>query len=254
MKIFCLAPTAISRTVLFLSVLFIITFISSCGDDEEVSGPVPIVSFSIDKAISEPGVTVEFTNATEMGVSYEWDFGDGSLSESENPEHTYSESGEYTITLTATGSGGQTATATETLTIGDRWVTGFSIISFPANASNGDPWDPDFTGPELIFSINKSSATVTIAFNLGNNITQDLLPLTADIPNSEFRFTDELWQFILFDNDEPINDLDEVQLIEGLEGNPTTFGSVDYQTGLGVLPVNNQDGNVSIDVFFELRN
>ncbi|MCP4122494.1 MAG: PKD domain-containing protein [Bacteroidetes bacterium] len=42
---------------------------------------------------------VEFNNYSDGGVSFEWDFGDGSASIDEDPVHQYSQSGEYEVML-----------------------------------------------------------------------------------------------------------------------------------------------------------
>lgn len=47
---------------------------------------------------------VTFTNLTQNADTYAWDFGDGSTSTSENPNHTYTCAGQYEATLTATNS------------------------------------------------------------------------------------------------------------------------------------------------------
>ena len=47
--------------------------------------------------------TVAFSNKTFNGISYLWDFGDGTTSTETNPVHTYTEEGNYTVTLTAEG-------------------------------------------------------------------------------------------------------------------------------------------------------
>jgi len=46
---------------------------------------------------------VTFSNKTNKGISYLWDFGDGFTSEDINPVHSYSELGNYTVTLSAEG-------------------------------------------------------------------------------------------------------------------------------------------------------
>ncbi|MCB0525426.1 MAG: PKD domain-containing protein [Saprospiraceae bacterium] len=56
------------------------------------------------------------SNAT--GVSYLWDFGDGTSSTEESPTHTFAQNGFYLITLTVTGSDGCVATATFPLETG----------------------------------------------------------------------------------------------------------------------------------------
>ncbi len=46
---------------------------------------------------------VNFNNTSFNGITYTWDFGDGTTSTEENPTHIYTEAGIYTITLTADG-------------------------------------------------------------------------------------------------------------------------------------------------------
>lgn len=45
------------------------------------------------------GLTVSFENLTPNGVNYQWNFGDGTTTSEENPEHTYSEDGIYSVIL-----------------------------------------------------------------------------------------------------------------------------------------------------------
>lgn len=68
--------------------------------------PMPIALFS-----SAPGqnIAVEFkaanftfTNNSQNGVSYEWDFGDGNSSTAFSPEHKYEATGEFRVTLYVT--------------------------------------------------------------------------------------------------------------------------------------------------------
>lgn len=47
--------------------------------------------------------TVSFTNSSQNGGSFTWDFGDGSTSTSTNPSHTYNTYGNYTVKLIADG-------------------------------------------------------------------------------------------------------------------------------------------------------
>ena len=56
---------------------------------------------------------VRFSSAGSGGISYEWDFGDGSVTSDEaNPIHQYPAAGEYTATLTVTYADGETSTRT----------------------------------------------------------------------------------------------------------------------------------------------
>lgn len=57
----------------------------------------PSVSFTY----IDNGGTLIFTNGSSNASGYEWDFGDGTTSTEENPEHTYTSNGEYEVTLNA---------------------------------------------------------------------------------------------------------------------------------------------------------
>ncbi len=52
------------------------------------------------------GMDVNFTNTSVNGVTYTWDFGDGTSSTDMNPTHTYSQIGNYTVNLIATSANG----------------------------------------------------------------------------------------------------------------------------------------------------
>ncbi len=61
--------------------------------------PAPVASFTL---LQQFGLQVTFTNTSSSngGVSYLWDFGDGVLSNAENPVHLYSSLSVYTVCLT----------------------------------------------------------------------------------------------------------------------------------------------------------
>lgn len=63
------------------------------------------------------GLTVKFTNKSKNATTYLWDFGDGTTSTLENPEHTYSTQGNYNVQLTTNACGNNT-TKTKLVTFG----------------------------------------------------------------------------------------------------------------------------------------
>ena len=75
--------------------------------------------------------TVNFTNTSNGGSTYLWDFGDGGTSTQANPSHTYATGGVYTVTLTTTNDCGST-TATHTVSL-----TTPPLASFNASATSG---------------------------------------------------------------------------------------------------------------------
>lgn len=75
----------------------------------------PATAFYANTTVGCPGLAVKFTNTTVGGLSYHWDFGDGTTSDEFEPTHIYSGNGPYyTVTLTATNSLGCTKTITST--------------------------------------------------------------------------------------------------------------------------------------------
>lgn len=74
--------------------------------------PQPLAAFTADNTLGCPGLVVQFKNTTTDGVSYIWDFGDGTTSTEFEPKHVYTGDQEfYTVNLTATNSLGCTYTA-----------------------------------------------------------------------------------------------------------------------------------------------
>jgi len=65
-------------------------------------GDPPKADFSVDPSSGILPLTVKFTDKTSGDPqSWEWGFGDGSISAERNPTHTYTKSGMYTVTLSA---------------------------------------------------------------------------------------------------------------------------------------------------------
>lgn len=67
--------------------------------------PVALFEFAgLDGDKSCVNASILFENLSEEGISYQWDFGDGSYSSQFEPEHMYQNSGTYTVTLTVRSS------------------------------------------------------------------------------------------------------------------------------------------------------
>lgn len=83
--------------------------------------PKPTVNFTPTILNTCPApAQVTFTNNTVNGVTYTWDFGDGSpVSLLANPTHTYQSNGYYNVTLTATSQYGCVQSLTQVVKIRD---------------------------------------------------------------------------------------------------------------------------------------
>ena len=77
----------------------------------------PVASFSTDTNEPIVGQPVAFNNNSQNGDKFEWDFGDGYISNESNPVHTFSTIGSFTVTLTATSKGGHSDMTSLTLNV-----------------------------------------------------------------------------------------------------------------------------------------
>lgn len=59
---------------------------------------------------SLPNAAFRFSDLSQNGVSWFWDFGDGNHSSEQNPTHLYQNPGEYPVSLTVTDSNGCVST------------------------------------------------------------------------------------------------------------------------------------------------
>ena len=74
----------------------------------------PVADFVFDRAQIEAGESVQFTSLTTGDPdTLEWSFGDGSVAEGAQVEHTFQAIGRFTVTLTAGNAAGSTQASTE---------------------------------------------------------------------------------------------------------------------------------------------
>ena len=79
----------------------------SVPDMIQVSHPAPVAGFTVAPDSGKSPLTVQFMDATDNAVfSWLWDFGDGSQSTEQNPQHTYIQAGWYSVILRVEGPGG----------------------------------------------------------------------------------------------------------------------------------------------------
>lgn len=85
------------------NVLLVVTAASGCTDTlfmpDFVTVLGPGTSFSVSAQNNCIGATVQFTDLSNGAVEWEWNFGEGSTSNEQNPTFTYSDTGSYVITL-----------------------------------------------------------------------------------------------------------------------------------------------------------
>jgi PKD repeat protein/Tol biopolymer transport system component len=65
-------------------------------------GAAAVADYSVsDTLVYLPAPLVSFTNASSNATSYLWDFGDGSTSSTQSPDHTYTAAGDFLVQLVA---------------------------------------------------------------------------------------------------------------------------------------------------------
>lgn len=77
----------------------------------------PIASFFPNPGIGEVPLTVNFSNTSQFATSYQWNFDNGAISESINPNTVYTSEGSYTIQLIAYSSIGCTDITYQTIIV-----------------------------------------------------------------------------------------------------------------------------------------
>ncbi len=116
----------------------------------------------------------QFTNNSLGGLSFLWDFGDGTTSTDENPTHLYSNVGSYEVTLTAFDSTSCNKTDTTTFKI---TVSPIPTASFTYNPN--PPKENTFTN-----FVNQSVGAVNYIWNFGDGDSS-----TMETPSHIFNST-----------------------------------------------------------------
>ncbi len=83
-------------------------FLASCEKEDtgELEGVAPTADFTAAINTTEFPTVVTFTNTSQNGFLYQWEFGDNSTGTGETVTHTYPRGGTYKVRLTAAGRGG----------------------------------------------------------------------------------------------------------------------------------------------------
>lgn len=127
----------------------------------------PIANFSYMNSTFD----VDFTNTSQNGISYSWDFGDGSNSTDANPIHTYAVTGNYNVTLTVTRCGVEDEITIDVIVggLGIESSDNLKLRIFP-NPSNGT----------LNIETVDFDNTIVV-YNLQGQIQKELTPSTSKI-------------------------------------------------------------------------
>jgi len=105
-----------------------------------IAQQLPVARFSASYLSGQVPLYVRFTDYSENTDQWFWNFGDGSVSNAQNPEHTYTQVGVYNATLTVTNEYGQD-TMTREITVTPQ----APVADFAYESKNGNkPLDISF--------------------------------------------------------------------------------------------------------------
>jgi gliding motility-associated-like protein len=132
------------------------------------------VNFSDLSTITAPGTI----------VAWDWDFGDGNTSTSQNPSHCYTTPGVYTVILTVKSADGCTNTLTLTSYI--------TVFANPVAAFGASPQPATLLDPTIIFTDSSTNASSWV-WSFG-----DVLNSSSTLQNPTFTYgTADCFQVLL---------------------------------------------------------
>ncbi len=143
--------------------------------------PEPVAAFEYSATEDK----VSFTNTSQDGVTYSWDFGDNTGSTEASPVHTYTQSGTYQVSLTATNDCG-TSVFGETITI---QITGTTELSESACRLSATP-NP-FAG-QLIVEYELEAPFRQAELLIFNILGEQIANIALDAPKSALSLDREI--------------------------------------------------------------
>jgi plastocyanin len=103
------------------------------------------LSVAISASVTEGPAPFEVSFTAEVqgtAAKYNWDFGDGSTSTEQNPEHTFTAEGSYSVKLVVTAPDGSTASAEKTITVTAPQQASLHIVKMVTTQDGRNFFDP----------------------------------------------------------------------------------------------------------------
>lgn len=147
---------------------------------------VPDFGFAVGDTCGE----IDFSDSSATGCnvvkSYAWDFGDGGVSNDQNPRHFYSQGGNYPVTLIIRGCSGRQDTVTKTVNVVRDDVTSIDTVTIcPGDTAiiHGNPETQPGPYVHNSSTVNgcDSMVTTVLAFKVCNNPPPPEPPVPVDI-------------------------------------------------------------------------
>lgn len=160
-----------------------------------------VANVSIDLGTARcAGSSISFTATDPEGIvtGWNWDFGDGNGSTTQNPAHTYAASGDYLISLSTSTAAGCSNSISDSLSIYDAPVASFALPTGNlcsnstitlSNTSTGG--DSTLNTYEWIIDSNDTLSTEDLSYTFAS-AGEHIVQLTVSIPGCSSTFTDTL--------------------------------------------------------------
>ena len=214
---------------LFMIALAVTFMATACEDDP--APPSPPLAFFTFAADVDNAQLILFTNETDGGDTYSWDFGDASAASTEvSPSHEYA-AGTYTVKLTATNAGGDN-THSEEVTVTS---SGGVEVVVDGDMSNADSWT--YTALNLTVPTTFTFENDAVTISNGNEVNQSngLIYQAINVEAGDYLFSMDVtndgtqvqtWVQVYFGAIEPTegNDYEDGGIMSGIsswEGNCT---------------------------------
>ena len=178
-------------------------------DSVIISCPLPKATFQY----TDSANTVFFTNSSDTGLVWLWEYGDGDFTANQNPTHTYASEGTYWVCLTGTNQCGAD-TVCDSVTVCDEPLAAFqqtdsgNVVQFTNNSVNASSWQWSFgdgnfsnvANPDHSYTANGSYLSCLIATN---NCASSTFCDTVNVcnpPVARFSYLDSALTITCFDS------------------------------------------------------
>lgn len=176
----------------------------ACSCKEEI---VPDFTFSPEQP--KAGQSITFTNTTNRGDSWDWNFGNGSTATSKSPSYAFSKPGSYNVTLRVNGNGRYTKTQIvqvydtiptierDTIVYYNQAVTYSVAVYNPNSETVSYKWkfSENATSDSIDANGNAVSSTVVVKFrerNVQETVTLELTVGTTVYPLSNSVYVNDV--------------------------------------------------------------
>jgi gliding motility-associated-like protein len=191
-----------------LNTNYTVTVTDNCGNSVNQTimvdvNPLPTVNISpqTKTECGEATITLANNNTNQQGSTYEWDFGDNTYSNNENPEKSYSTTGVYNVMLIVTSPFGCQSSATTNMNI---TVNPNSVAQFEYSPEEITMLDPTVYFENLSFDADfynwtfgdGTSSTITAPTHEYQNKGTYIITLKT---NNQFGCKDEISKEITID-------------------------------------------------------